>query len=420
MGRKCKNSPNVKVHGVPFRVTEMGMTTKGQARCYISMRQPDGSILHGEGVSKLVTAKSMKAEAVIKAAENIIWKNRGQVLEWLRAGRLQKATPTLLLLVLPEESVTSIYGKNDERRRELVRCAAKLLPPLPELQEKMEAVTFRAVEKVAVNRGEDDALKRALNRLYDEAVAQGILQENNVKKLLVTMRSEGVRTDAKYSAVLLHLTTGVKTGELCGLNIDNLMRYKDVVYIEIGAKYVQKRGKVAEWKPYERESGKVRRIPCTPLAQAALSVLLKSRLEAGAKVDAPLIVGEGGRRWDVLKLRAFEKEVLQKVVPEYAKISRTDVIRTSFEHYCRAVCGMPDGSAQKLLGCKAAQTYEEWYCDYSSKVALMTLEAQLRRCHKSLICDEGKWHIAAHLHLRMKRGASVQIQTEHGVKIEKI
>lgn len=60
VGRKCKNSPNVKVHGVPFRVTEMGMTTKGQARCYISMRQPDGSILHGEGVSKLITAKSMK------------------------------------------------------------------------------------------------------------------------------------------------------------------------------------------------------------------------------------------------------------------------------------------------------------------------------------------------------------------------
>ncbi len=26
-----------------------------------------------------------------------------------------------------------------------------------------------------------------------------------------------------------------------------------------------------------------------------------------SKVDAPLIVGEGGRRWDVLKLRAFEK-----------------------------------------------------------------------------------------------------------------
>lgn len=125
VGRKCKNSPNVKVHGVPFRVTEMGMTTKGQTRCYISMRQPDGSILHGEGVSKLVTAKSMKAEAVIKAAENIIWKNRGQVLEWLRAGRLQKATPTLLLLVLPEESIERVYGKSDEAHRELVRQAVK-------------------------------------------------------------------------------------------------------------------------------------------------------------------------------------------------------------------------------------------------------------------------------------------------------
>lgn len=317
MGRKCKNSPNVKVHGVPFRVTEMGMTTKGQARCYISMRQPDGSILHGEGVSKLVTAKSMKAEAVIKAAENIIWKNRGQVLEWLRAGRLQKATPTLLLLVLPEESIERVYGKSDEAHRELVRQAVKMLPPLPELQEKMEAVTFRAVKAVAANQEKGDILKRALNRLYDEAVEQRLLKENMVKKLLVTVRSEvekadrnmrqriltfeemrlltdlcieGMKTDIRYAAVLLHLTTGVKTGELCGLNIGDLMRYKDVVYIEIGAKSVQKRGKVAEWKPYERESGKVRRIPCTPLAQAALSVLLKSRLEAGAKVDAPLIV----------------------------------------------------------------------------------------------------------------------------------
>ena len=447
MGRKRKNSPNMKVYGVPFRVTEMKATTKGQIRWYVSMREPDGSVLHGENVGKLVTAKNMKAEVVIKATESIIRENGERVLEWLRVGRLKEATPELLLLALPEESIERVYGKSDEEHRELVRQVVKLLPPISELQEKMETVTLRAVEKVVAVKEKGSVVKRALNRLYDEAVAQGILQENNVKKLLVTVRSEGekadkninqralsleemrmltalciegMQTDIRYATVLLHLTTGVKTGELCGLNIDNLMRYKDAVYIEIGAKSVQNRGKVAEWKPYERESGKLRRIPCTPLAQAALSVLLKPRLEAGAKVDAPLIVGEGGRRWDVLKLRAFEKELLQKVVPEYAKISRTDVIRTSFEHYCRVICGMSDGSAQKLLGCKAAQTYEEWYCDYSSKVALMTLEAQLRRCHKSLICDEGKWHIAAHLHLRMKRGASVQIQTEHGVKIEKI
>lgn len=447
MGRKRKNSPNVQVYGVPFRVTEMKATTKGQTRWYVSMREPDGSVLHGENVGNLITAKNMTDAAIIKAAEKIICKHSGQVLEWLQSGQLREATPELLLLVLPEESIERVYGKRDEKHRELVRQAVKMLPPLPELQEKMEAVTFRAVKAVAANQEKGDILKRALNRLYDEAVEQRLLKENMVKKLLVTVRSEvekadrnmrqriltfeemrlltdlcieGMKTDIRYAAVLLHLTTGVKTGELCGLNIDNLMRYKDVVYIEIGAKYVQKRGKVAEWKPYERESGKVRRIPCTPLAQAALSVLLKSRLEAGAKVDAPLIVGEGGRRWDVLKLRAFEKELLQKVVPEYAKVSRTDVIRASFEHYCRAVCGMSDGQTQKILGRKAAQTYEEWYADYNARIALMTLEAQLRRCHKSLICDEGKWHIAAHLHLRMKRGASVQIQTEHGVKIEKI
>lgn len=428
-------------------MTEMEMTAKGQDRCYISMRQPDGSILHDKGVNKLITAKGIKDAAVIKAAEIIIRKHSGQVLGWLRAGQMKEATPELLLLVLPEESIERVYGKSDEEHRELVRQVVRILPPLPELQEKMETMTLRAVKEVAANKEKGDVLKRALNRLYDEAAIWGVIKENTAKNVLITVRSEGekadknlnqralsleemrmltalciegMQTDIRYATVLLHLTTGVKMGELCGLNIDNLMRYKDAVYIEIGAKSVQNRGKVAEWKPYDRESGKLRRIPCTPLAQAALSVLLKPRLAAGAKVDAPLIVGEDGRRWDVLKLRAFEKELLQKVVPEYAKISRTDVIRTSFEHYCRVICGMSDGSAQKLLGCKAAQTYEEWYCDYSSKVALMTLEAQLRRCHKSLICDEGKWHIAAHLHLRMKRGASVQIQTEHGVKIEKI
>lgn len=411
------------------------------------MWKPDGAMLHGKEAEKLVTAKSMTDTTVIKAAENIICKHSRQVLEWLQAGRLKEATPELLLLVLPEESIERVYGKSDEAHRELVRQAVKMLPPLPELQEKMETMTLRAVKEVAANKEKGDVLKRTLNRLYDEAAIWGVIKENTAKNVLITVRSEsekadrninqriltieemrlltalcieGMETDTRYAAVLLHLTTGVKTGELCGLNTDNLMRYKDVVYIEIGAKSVQKRGKVAEWKPYERESGKVRRIPCTPLAQAALSVLLKQRLEVGAKVNAPLIVGEGGRRWDVLKLRAFEKELLQKVVPEYAKISRTDVIRTSFEYYCRAVCGMPDGQVQKILGCKATQTYEEWYADYNARIALMTLEAQLRRCHKRLICDEGKWHIAAHLHLRMKRGASVQIQTEHGVKIEKI
>lgn len=446
MGRKRKNSPNVQVYGVPFRVTEMKVTTKGQTRWYVSLREPDGSVLHGENVGNLITAKNMTDAAIIKAAEKIICKHSGQVLEWLQSGQLREATPELLLLALPEESIERVYGKSDEEHRELIRQVVKLLPPISELQEKMETVTLRAVEKVVAVKEKGSVVKRVLNRLYDEAVAQGILQENNIKKLLVTVRSEGekadkninqralsleemrmlttlclegMETDTRYASVLLHLTTGVKTGELCGLSTCDLMRYKDVVYIEIGAKSVQKRGKIAEWKPYDRESGKVRRIPCTPLAQAALSVLLKPRLEAGAKADAPLIVDENRRRWDVLKLRAFEKELLQKVVPEYAKISRTDVIRASFEHYCRAVCGMSDGQTQKILGCKAAQTYEEWYADYNARIALISLDAQLRRCHNILICDEGKWHIAAHLHLRVKRGASVKIQTEHGIKIEK-
>ena len=171
MGRKRKNSPNMKVYGVPFRVTEMKATTKGQIRWYASMREPDGSVLHGENVGKLVTAKSMKAEVVIKATESIIRENGEQVLEWLRAGRLKEATPELLLLALPEESIERVYGKSDEEHRELVRQVVKLLPPISELQEKMETVTLRAVEKVVAVKEKGSVVKRVLNRLYDEAVS---------------------------------------------------------------------------------------------------------------------------------------------------------------------------------------------------------------------------------------------------------
>ena len=86
-----------------------------------------------------------------------------------------------------------------------------------------------------------------MNRLYDEAAIWGVIKENTAKNVLITVRSEGekadknlnqralsleemrmltalciegMQTDIRYATVLLHLTTGVKTGELCGLNID--------------------------------------------------------------------------------------------------------------------------------------------------------------------------------------------------------
>lgn len=145
----------------------------------------------------------------------------------VRAGRLQKAdTEPLVASGAARRKRNQVYmAKNGERRRELVRCAAKLLPPLPELQEKMEAVTFRAVEKVAVNRGEDDALKRALNRLYDEAVAQGILQENSVKKLLVTVRSEGEKADKNMNQRILTLGQMRMLTALCIEGMHTDIRY---------------------------------------------------------------------------------------------------------------------------------------------------------------------------------------------------
>ena len=63
------------------------------------------------------------------------------------------------------------------------------------------------------------------------------------------------------------------------------------------------------------------------------------------------------------------------------------MIRASFDGYCRNICGMDIGQVQKILGLQAQQTYEQWYVDYGSRLALLRIEAQLERCHKLLVSD---------------------------------
>lgn len=182
----------------------------------------------------------------------------------------------------------------------------------------------------------------------------------------------------------------VSSGELCALNISDVLCYKDVIFVEIRAKTKQKRWEAAAWEPYDRESGRMRRVACTPLTQTALRVLLRPRLEAGAAAVTPLFVDEENKRLKVLEYRSFAKEVLEKVVPEYAEITKTDILRTTFEVHCRTKCGMTADRVRRLMGLKAEQTYEAWYADYGSHLALLALEAQLRRGQEDIMRENGE------------------------------
>ena len=121
-------------------------------------------------------------------------------------------------------------------------------------------------------------------------------------------------------------------------------------------KMTQKRGEEAEWRLYDREYGKLRFIPCTYLAQTAVRTLFKARLETGAGIHAPLIVEGKSGRLTPERYKKFVDKVLESGIPEYSKTSRTDLIRASFEGYCRNICGMDIGQVQKILGLQAQQT----------------------------------------------------------------
>lgn len=405
MERKSTILANAMIYGVPFRVVEGKREKSRGGKITVTMMAPDGKPLHEPNTSVRVRARGKDDAKVLKTVEKIITKQRERVIEWLKAGLLPEATPQLLLLVLPEESLKKVYGKG-MARRELLERVVEALPPLAQLEEKAEAETIRAIERVATGYTEKKALRAALNRLYNEMVNEMIWKKNAASKALAVKRTTTEKADRnlrqralsleemrqltnlclkkqeedpRYAAVLLQLATGVSAGEACALNVGGILYYKDVTFIEIHAKLKQKRYELAEWEPYDRESGRIRRVSCTPLAQVALRTLLKPRLEAGAGAGAPLLVDEQDKRMEVLAYRIFVRKVLEKVVAEYAELSRTDILRTSFEMYCRTRGGVTADRVRKLQGLKAEQTFEEWYADYDAHLALLILRAQLER-----------------------------------------
>lgn len=305
--------------------------------------------------------------------------------------------------------------------------------------------THYVVDAVAHTKEDKIGLKRALNIIYDGAVKCGIWKENISSKVLVTARSTTEKADknlktriftleelrkltqsciehmdkeALYAALLLQLTTGVKVGELCGLNLSSVWKYEELRVLKIDGKMTQKRGEEAEWRLYDREYGKLRFIPCTYLAQTAVRTLFKARLETGAGIHAPLIVEGKSGRLTPERYKKFVDKVLESVIPEYSKTSRTDLIRASFEGYCRNICGMDIGQVQKILGLQAQQTYEQWYVDYGSRLALLRIEAQLERCHKLLVSDGENLTDRVYLRWRKKRGEQMIIKDKYGVKID--
>ena len=446
--RKSKGS-HIKRYGIDFYVSKITQAGDTQPQLYISLREPDGTPFQPKDGSRPSARPYGDAEHLEKAhaaMEALIVRYRDEITDRMRKRLLPEATPILLLLLMPEDERRKMYGRDtDGARKRLLRNALEKFPLLTDLGDAQTTVQLlKAVSKTAKER---NVLGRMVENLYDFAVHCGVWEQNPLVHLyrfkipestkasknlaqrrlsiaemqkLVAICQERQREDLRYAAVLLAQTTCVTVGELCALNVADVRAVPELIFLEIRRSLSKKREKKAkvQWTMYKWGESARRRVPCTQLAQTALKSLLRRPGCTDFKGDEPLLVDEDGHRLEPAKYRRFEDKVLAEVVPEYARLSsRSDVVQSSVRGYCRDVCGMTASRMMRIFGLKAESTYEEWYVEYSSRIALLATRARLERCHKLLQSDGQLKNAQLRIRLKLKRGAKIRFTAKSQIRL---
>ena len=446
--RKNKGS-HIKRYGIDFYVSEIKQAVVIRPQLYISLREPDGTPFKSKDGSRPSARPYGDTEHLEKAhtaMEALIVRYRDEITDWMRKRLLPEATPILLLLLMPEDERRKMYGRDtDGARKQLLRNALEKFPLLTELEDAQ--TTVQLLKEMSKTAKERNFLGRMVETLYDFAVRCGVWEQNPLVHLyrfkmpestkasknlvqrrlsiaemqqLVAICQKRQREDLRYAAVLLAQTTCATVGELCALNVADVRAVPDLIFLEIRRSISKKREKKAkvEWTMYKWGENARRRVPCTQLAQTALKPLLRRPGCTDFKGDEPLLVDEDGQRLEPAKYRRFEDKVLAEVVPEYAKLSsRSDVVQSSVRGYCRDVCGMTASRMMRIFGLKAESTYEEWYVDYSSRIALLATRARLERCHKLLQSGSQLKSVQLSMRLKLKRGAKIRFTAKYPVRL---
>lgn len=446
--RKNKGS-HIKRYGIDFYVSEIKQAGVIRPQLYISLREPDGTPFKSKDESRPSARPYGDTEHLEKAhtaMEALIVRYRDEITDWMRKRLLPEATPILLLLLMPEDERRKMYGRDtDGARKQLLRNALEKFPLLTELEDAQ--TTVQLLKEMSKTAKERNFLGRMVETLYDFAVRCGVWEQNPLVHLyrfkmpestkasknlvqrrlsiaemqqLVAICQKRQREDLRYAAVLLAQTTCATVGELCALNVADVRAVPDLIFLEIRRSISKKREKKAkvEWTMYKWGENARRRVPCTQLAQTALKPLLRRPGCTDFKGDEPLLVDEDGQRLEPAKYRRFEDKVLAEVVPEYAKLSsRSDVVQSSVRGYCRDVCGMTASRMMRIFGLKAESTYEEWYVDYSSRIALLATRARLERCHKLLQSGSQLKSVQLSMRLKLKRGAKIRFTAKYPVRL---
>lgn len=446
--RKNKGS-HIKRYGIDFYVSEIKQAGVIRPQLYISLREPDGTPFKSKDGSRPSARPYGDTEHLEKAhtaMEALIVRYRDEITDWMRKRLLPEATPILLLLLMPEDERRKMYGRDtDGARKQLLRNALDKFPLLTELEDAQ--TTVQLLKEMSKTAKERNFLGRMVETLYDFAVRCGVWEQNPLVHLyrfkmpestkasknlvqrrlsiaemqqLVAICQKRQREDLRYAAVLLAQTTCATVGELCALNVADVRAVPDLIFLEIRRSISKKREKKAEveWTMYKWGENARRRVPCTQLAQTALKPLLRRPGCTDFKGDEPLLVDEDGQRLEPAKYRRFEDKVLAEVVPEYAKLSsRSDVVQSSVRGYCRDVCGMTASRMMRIFGLKAESTYEEWYVDYSSRIALLATRARLERCHKLLQSGSQLKSVQLSMRLKLKRGAKIRFTAKYPVRL---
>lgn len=376
-------------------------------------------------------------------AKELLLAHRTEILGWLRDSRLPKA-PLSLYAFLEHGRLLHALGSGRAAVRRLqllgdflnvskitpifdVKSINSLIPNIfTSNQARLDIyfsldILYQLLLEDGIcikNPFQEKALR--FSRSQAEKASQNLTQKHaNVSDLRAFLYNfiENPHSNPIYGAALLHMLTGLRVYELCGLSIESFQAQNGVFSLKIDHIFYQKRGERPTFSVLLDSAHAYRYIPLTPLCTAILRSLCEKRLTEVASLSSPLFVDQSGKRLVPEDYKKFIKPYISELFNVKNADFRTDFMRENFSFYARRICGFIDAQVDVLLGRAPQRTFELCYPGYAHAALCAHLAAQLDRWHRLLLTPEGLRGIPTlMLSASVKKGATLHIRTPHGAE----
>lgn len=206
------------------------------------------------------------------------------------------------------------------------------------------------------------------------------------------------------TCMLLRVLLGATIYEVCGLNMDSWVHWRDLSWLEIEREYYQKRGEEPLMKTMLGSANQYRRIGCSDVVERILARHVRSRKAEGATATDAMFVVEGERlRPQMLKDK--ENELLDQSMDAGMHIAiegrgrphresrdraRTDILRGTAVYNFSYTSEMTPSQIALMCGVDRVRTYAIFYVDWNNLELIRFMKEKLAIWHAGVFQMAGK------------------------------